>query len=83
MPISASADRSFTSNFHLFDAVLQFIEAVNVKRVDMSTSRVIGEVAGFFQGRKDISLLGRRGQLRVGFEASFWLVLLFVADEAF
>ncbi len=67
MSISASADRSFTSNFYLFDAVLQFVEAVNVKRVDMSTSRVIGEVAGFFQGRKDIDQLGRRGQLRVGF----------------
>ncbi len=47
---------SFTSNFDLFDAVLQLIEAVNMKRVDMSTSSVIGEVAGIFQGRKYIKV---------------------------
>jgi hypothetical protein len=48
LSISASSDRSFTSNFDLLDAVLQFIEAVNVKQVDMSTSSVICEVAGVF-----------------------------------
>jgi hypothetical protein len=48
LSISASSDRSFTSNFDLLDAVLPFIEAVNVKQVDMSTSSVICEVAGVF-----------------------------------
>ena len=56
VPIGASTDTSFTSNFDLFDAVLQLVEAVNMKRVDMSTSSAIGEVAGIFQGRKYISL---------------------------
>ena len=56
LSVSASSDSSFTSNSDLLDAVLQFVEAVNMKGVDMSTSSVIGEVAGFFQGRKDISL---------------------------
>ena len=51
VPIGASTDTSFTSNFDLFDAVLQLLEAVNMKRVDMSTSSAIGEVAGIFQGR--------------------------------
>ncbi len=82
MSISASSGRSLTSNFHLLFAVLQFVEAVNMKRVDMSTSRVIGGVAGFFQGRKYISLeVVDSSELGVS-EASFWLVLLLVADEA-
>ena len=56
VPIGASFDSSFTSNFVLLDAVLQLLEAVNIKRVDMSPSSVVSEVAGFFQGRKNISL---------------------------
>jgi hypothetical protein len=56
VPIGASEDSSFTSNFDLLDAVLQLFEAVNMKQVDMSTSSAIGEVAGIFQGRKYISL---------------------------
>ena len=56
MPISTSTDCSFTSNFEFIDAVLQLGEAVNMKGVDVSTSSAIGKGAGFFQGRKYISL---------------------------
>jgi hypothetical protein len=56
LSVSASSDSSFASNFDLFDAVLQLFEAVNMKRVDMSTSSAIGEVAGIFQGRKYIKV---------------------------
>ena len=82
VPIGASTDTSLTSNFDLFDAVLQLLEAVNMKRVDMSTSSAIGEVAGIFQGRKYIKVdVADCFELRVrhcvfGFRC-FWLRKLF------
>ena len=73
VPIGASTDTSFTSNFDLFDAVLQLFEAVNMKRVDMSTSSAIGEVACIFQvgliheknSLKRAFLRQKRGQLKL------------------
>ena len=82
VPIGASTDTSFTSNFDLFDAVLQLVEAVNMKRVDMSTSSAIGEVAGIFQGRKYIKVdvadcFELRGRHCVFGFRCFWLRKLF------
>ena len=82
VPIGASFDSSFTSNFVLLDAELQLLEAFNIKRVDMGPSSVVSEVAGFFQGRKYISLdfadcFELRGRHRCCVIRGFELVKLF------
>jgi hypothetical protein len=84
LSVDASSDSSFTSDSCLFDNVFQAVEGVNLERVDMSTSSVVGEVAGILQGREDIGLAGRRGWRSCGRMALFLLVaLLFVARLCF
>jgi hypothetical protein len=47
LAINASFYGSFTFEFPLFGDALQAVEVIEVKRVNVSTSSVVGEVAGF------------------------------------